>query len=1515
MRNAARALVKGLGMRRGMLGAAVVAVALLGLPMRGAGAAGPGLIISEWMANPAGDDGSKEYVELIATRAIDFSVSPYSIVFTNNSAATSAGWIAGGRLSYGFSITTGVVSAGDVVYVGGTEMTPTGTKLRVIDIANDAGDGFGIAYQGVLGNGGSSADGIAIFDLGIGYLTNSAVPIDAVFFGSSMGSAVVSGGAAGFQLPVNELYSGGKLQTNSFRALDAIEGMAHLATGTYDAVNGVWTTNRTFANGPATDGVSAVALLLGGGAELVWSPQSVSPESHLWSTAGGNTNWLKDGTTPAAFAAGDNAIFDDSASSGLVVVEGSVAPGTMLFDNSAVTYDVSGGTIGGGSLTKRGTGVLYLSGQHTYEGPLTIENGNMVVDQVANGGVASSLGAGTGPIILGGATTRGSLWYDSLEDASTNRGLRLEAGGGMVGVLDGELSIRGAITGDGALVKDGIGTLALANGNSYKGGTEILYGALRIDNSSGAAIVSETFFGDAAGPVTIDYATLLVSGTSSILSPGTRQFRIGRDGAEIYISNSSGNGYTIQGAVHGMGPIFKTGPGVLRFGSMTAGVASDSTFFGGLDIYEGTVALSPNEVAGRTALRSNAVYIEEGAELRSADELRIGELNGAGLLTAVGAGGAGRNVMIHALGDAMFQGTLDMGTDPRGTLCLRGAGTQTLLGSSVGSPAGIIIGQGTLALAGDAAMNANPVYILLNGGTFTLDNSEMDHADRLFDGDAGPITPQVQGAGAFRYVGSADGSSEVLGSIGLSDSGTIRVVVEQMSSSSATLLDFANLYQSDGGSVDFVAVDGVLGAAGANPRIQFLSFEPEYALAGEGQTTLVNGIIGRKGLGGGPDACGFAVVNGSDWATYDDVAGIRAYNAYTSITSAGAADNAIVTGGHAVGGMKVVNSLKIAPQSAGQAMSIASGGEFLTLALLHAGDHDYSITGAGSVFDVGATRQVNVGDGRTLTISAAIKGSADGQSPIAKWGDGLLVLAGTQTFTDALQIMGGVVRAEPGAGLPAGARLDIRGGVFEIAGPAIETTLVLGLGTGAGQANWVGGGFAARGGPRKLDVGATGVSDLGWEQPHFIGAGSALMFGSRTADGRIELIDNLSLNPAGGDEGYNLREIRVIDNPSSASDRAVLSGRLTSSVRNDLLKMGDGILDISSDNSSGFAGGVIVGEGTVVLGHDQALGNPAYVRMGLRSGGADTALFAKAGVSVGHDIYIMMGGSGIAALGLESGGGASFTGSLFLDNHADLYAPAGGTTTFAGPVNISEAVWVAKTGAGDVEITGPLSINSYSVLEVFEGTLTTGRMEAGEVWVDEDTTLVLRDEGGSRSTIEWLDIKLDTEDAWAGTVDITSNQLLLFGASMELVNSQVAQGLQDGRGIVSSLTGGITTLAVLPEGDLDVLVMRTYAGDFDGDGEVTGADYYRLDQSLLSGLANPLYMDGDADYSGALDGDDYYRVDQAYLNQQGPLTDGPGAAMRAAVSVPEPSVFAVTAIAGAGLLMRRRRALGEGFGR
>lgn len=222
-----------------------------------------GLLLSEILANPAGSDSPFEYVELIATQPINFSSTPYAVVFSNNGTATASGWIAGGALTYGFSITSGSVNTGDVVYVGGSSMIPTGLKLRTINTGTNGGDQFGNANAtGVLGNGGANADAVAVFNVPINTITNSTVPIDALFFGTGIGSAVVSGGTAGYQLPVNDKYSGGKLQTSSFFISgDPANDEIIKATGTFDVPSGTFTVARTFTKTTTTSsGISAITL-------------------------------------------------------------------------------------------------------------------------------------------------------------------------------------------------------------------------------------------------------------------------------------------------------------------------------------------------------------------------------------------------------------------------------------------------------------------------------------------------------------------------------------------------------------------------------------------------------------------------------------------------------------------------------------------------------------------------------------------------------------------------------------------------------------------------------------------------------------------------------------------------------------------------------------------------------------------------------------------------------------------------------------------------------------------------------------------------------------------------------------------------------------------------------------------------------------------------------------------------------------------------------------------------------
>ncbi len=213
------------------------------------------VVISGFMANPASTDSPYEYVQLVATSTINFSTTPYSVVVANNGAATSAGWNAGGGLTYGFTINSGTVSAGDVFYVGGNGKLVNGagstslatlTWLRELNTGTTTGDGFGTAASGgVFGNGGANADGIAVFDIDAAFLTASTVPLDAVFFGTGVGTAKPATG--GYQVPANDLFTGGIFGTagNTSLFADPASGAYTKLSGTYDLSTNSWSIART----------------------------------------------------------------------------------------------------------------------------------------------------------------------------------------------------------------------------------------------------------------------------------------------------------------------------------------------------------------------------------------------------------------------------------------------------------------------------------------------------------------------------------------------------------------------------------------------------------------------------------------------------------------------------------------------------------------------------------------------------------------------------------------------------------------------------------------------------------------------------------------------------------------------------------------------------------------------------------------------------------------------------------------------------------------------------------------------------------------------------------------------------------------------------------------------------------------------------------------------------------------------------------------------------------------------
>jgi hypothetical protein len=217
----------------------------------------PALVISGYYANPSGSDDNKEFVELTATRNLDFSTGSYCVVFSDIGNGTNAtGWANGGIITYAITLSSGTVTKGGKLYVGGNS---TGTFLSggtacisATTSTSTAGATFGNGVAGtggtggVMGNGGSHADGIAVFNSAASSVTNTSIPIDAIFYGTAVGSANNS-----FVVPTNDHYSNtqGKfgVGTNTFLAADPGGDAFIAATGSFDTVSNTFVNARTWA--------------------------------------------------------------------------------------------------------------------------------------------------------------------------------------------------------------------------------------------------------------------------------------------------------------------------------------------------------------------------------------------------------------------------------------------------------------------------------------------------------------------------------------------------------------------------------------------------------------------------------------------------------------------------------------------------------------------------------------------------------------------------------------------------------------------------------------------------------------------------------------------------------------------------------------------------------------------------------------------------------------------------------------------------------------------------------------------------------------------------------------------------------------------------------------------------------------------------------------------------------------------------------------------------------------------
>jgi len=232
-------------------------------------------VISGYLVDPSGSDGNYEYIQFLATKDIDFAVTPFSVYTTNNAGATTfptLGWNTGGARTYKFNLTSGKVNKGEFFYVGGTGKTINGAGSTTMASSNwiasinytttTGADGIGAVNTNLLANSGNVA-GIAIFD-GTNVTVNS-VPLDVIMFGGTGGNFYSAGPPeVGYRITITDYYGtvnpstrlrqefyGAGTNTRRLTFPSAATSFAKLG-GVYNSLKGGWVSGRILVTVPLT---------------------------------------------------------------------------------------------------------------------------------------------------------------------------------------------------------------------------------------------------------------------------------------------------------------------------------------------------------------------------------------------------------------------------------------------------------------------------------------------------------------------------------------------------------------------------------------------------------------------------------------------------------------------------------------------------------------------------------------------------------------------------------------------------------------------------------------------------------------------------------------------------------------------------------------------------------------------------------------------------------------------------------------------------------------------------------------------------------------------------------------------------------------------------------------------------------------------------------------------------------------------------------------------------------------
>ena len=538
-----------------------------------------------------------------------------------------------------------------------------------------------------------------------------------------------------------------------------------------------------YPNATLTAGPNSIQLEIGGEAGSIGITNALWKGTYSGTWDDANLNWWLEGAE-ALYPAGAAAVFDDTASGNFSVSSsGEVSPSSLLVNNSANDYALAAQLAGTGPLIKQGSAAATLSGMTAYNpGAIALNDGTLTF------GGASQLNSGS---YAGDIFNNGCLTYAS----------------------SAAQTYSGTLSGYGALIKSGNGTLTLAGSNLYSGATIVNSGILRVQHPNGlGSTTSDTTVNpggdlELAGNVFTLAETLALNGTlSSQSGSNTYNGSITLTGGST-IDVADGSTLVLK-AFRANGPFVKTGAGRMNLTTDPNGNGLMTVREGTVDITGGTMDANVVVNSGGylsavlDALNDNSsrVQVDAGGTYAVRGNDTLAGLAGAGLVTKDTSGSAtliiGNNNMPE-----VFSGVISNGL---GTIALTktGSGVQILSGRNTYTGATTVQLSGALYIVSPGSLG-NTAVMVNNTGTILGGDGSIQ----------GPVS-------LSNYNVLSPGVSNTIGTLTLGST---------LGLTNSTLL--ADIPATPGDAADRVSVAGVLTLAGSN--LVSLSFSTGAAAAGD----------------------------------------------------------------------------------------------------------------------------------------------------------------------------------------------------------------------------------------------------------------------------------------------------------------------------------------------------------------------------------------------------------------------------------------------------------------------------------------------------------------------------------------------------------------------------------------------------------------------------------------------------------------------------------------------------------